>query len=319
MLSKDARAAPVPAAGLERGRSACRGRGISNGRCGAANPLPMKPTSWSAAISSMAPPSSRPRSPRLCRRGQGTSWRTSMRWAAPRHGRRARLPEAGAGGIEHPPGRGDRAPARTPVIGVGVFTGSCAFAAHRRRPAAVLSSRIATSRGRSGRAAQRMARESATTAAVTRGSEGNSRAPRREGRSVMPALGGMRQGGRHHRPNGAIRLAPTCLRRVSRAALASARRRRGEVERLRDFRGRRRPVVAQGSAGALTFLVGKPGLDGHSSGAEQIARERRAERRHGGGLRRHPPDAGADRRGGPCAGHAADGTSILSGSHVPRW
>ena len=47
----------------------------------------------------------------------------------------------------------------------------------------------------------------------------------------------------------------------------------------------------------LTFLVGKPGLDGHSNGAEQIAvRARDAGMR--GGLRRHPPHAGGDRRRG---------------------
>ena len=44
----------------------------------------------------------------------------------------------------------------------------------------------------------------------------------------------------------------------------------------------------------IKFLVGKPGLDGHSNGAEQIA-VRARDCRHGGRLRGHPPDAGADR------------------------
>ena len=62
---------------------------------------------------------------------------------------------------------------------------------------------------------------------------------------------------------------------------------RGEVERVSARLGRR-----------IKLLVGKPGLDGHSNGAEQIA-VRGARLRHGGGLRGHPADAGADRaRGG---------------------
>ena len=52
-----------------------------------------------------------------------------------------------------------------------------------------------------------------------------------------------------------------------------------EVERVSLKLGRR-----------IKFLVGKPGLDGHSNGAEQIA-VRATRRRHGGGLRGHPPDA----------------------------
>ncbi len=46
----------------------------------------------------------------------------------------------------------------------------------------------------------------------------------------------------------------------------------------------------------IKFLVGKPGLDGHSNGAEQIACAR-PRRRHGSRLRGHPPDAGTDRAG----------------------
>ena len=67
----------------------------------------------------------------------------------------------------------------------------------------------------------------------------------------------------------------------------------------------------------IKFLVGKPGLDGHSNGAEQIA-VARPRQRHGGGLRGHPPDAR------PQIVNAAleesvhvVGLSILSGSHLP--
>ena len=52
---------------------------------------------------------------------------------------------------------------------------------------------------------------------------------------------------------------------------------RAEVDRVSKKLGRR-----------LKLLVGKPGLDGHSNGAEQIA-VARPRCRHGCGLRRHPP------------------------------
>ena len=57
---------------------------------------------------------------------------------------------------------------------------------------------------------------------------------------------------------------------------------------------RRSSGSATRSAGGRKILVGKPGLDGHSNGAEQIAvaRPRRRLRRR---LRGHPPDARADR------------------------
>ncbi len=63
------------------------------------------------------------------------------------------------------------------------------------------------------------------------------------------------------------------------------------------------------------LLVGKPGLDGHSNGAEQIAvRARDAGLR--GGLPGHPAHARADRRRGRRRGRARVGLSILSGSHA---
>ena len=59
---------------------------------------------------------------------------------------------------------------------------------------------------------------------------------------------------------------------------------RDEVDRVSDALGRR-----------IKILVGKPGLDGHSNGAEQIA-VRARDAGHGRRLRGHPPDARADRR-----------------------
>ena len=51
----------------------------------------------------------------------------------------------------------------------------------------------------------------------------------------------------------------------------------------------------------IKILVAKPGLDGHSNGAEQIA-VRATRRRHGGRLPGHPPDPRGDRRLGASGG-----------------
>ena len=80
---------------------------------------------------------------------------------------------------------------------------------------------------------------------------------------------------------------------------------RAEVERVSPKLGRRPKI-----------LVGKPGLDGHSNGAEQIA----VRARDAGmevvydGIRLTP---GRDRRRGARQGVHVVGLSILSGSHMP--
>jgi (2R)-ethylmalonyl-CoA mutase len=80
---------------------------------------------------------------------------------------------------------------------------------------------------------------------------------------------------------------------------------RAEVERVSQKLGRR-----------LKFLVGKPGLDGHSNGAEQIA----VRARDAGmdvvyeGIRLTPTEIVAAARSGDV--HCI-GLSILSGSHIP--
>jgi (2R)-ethylmalonyl-CoA mutase len=79
---------------------------------------------------------------------------------------------------------------------------------------------------------------------------------------------------------------------------------KGEVERLSQKLGR-----------TLTFLVGKPGLDGHSNGAEQIATRARAVGMEVvyEGIRLTPQEiVDAAQRSGA---HAV-GLSILSGSHL---
>ena len=66
----------------------------------------------------------------------------------------------------------------------------------------------------------------------------------------------------------------------------------------------------------LKMLVGKPGLDGHSNGAEQIAvRARDAGIR--GRLRRHPPHPGADRQRGARGGRPCRRPVDPVGLHLP--
>ena len=70
--------------------------------------------------------------------------------------------------------------------------------------------------------------------------------------------------------------APTGVSPQARQEAADLDALRGEVERVSLKLGRR-----------IKFLVGKPGLDGHSNGAEQIA-VRALDAGHGRRLRRHP-------------------------------
>jgi ethylmalonyl-CoA mutase len=79
---------------------------------------------------------------------------------------------------------------------------------------------------------------------------------------------------------------------------------RAEVDRISDALGRR-----------LTFLVGKPGLDGHSNGAEQIATRARAVGMEAiyDGIRSTPAEIVARAR--ESKAHVI-GLSILSGSHL---
>ena len=71
-----------------------------------------------------------------------------------------------------------------------------------------------------------------------------------------------------------------------------------EMEAVRE-RGARRSRREPG--GPIRLLVGKPGLDGHSNGAEQIAVAAR-DAGHGGRLPGHPAHAGRDRGRGPRRG-----------------
>jgi ethylmalonyl-CoA mutase len=156
--------------------------------------------------------------------------------------------------------------------------------------------------------AWRAARDPAAVAAAL----ADLRAAARDGRNIMPpsiaaAKAGITTGewGTALREAFGQYRAPTGVGRAARNATQGLDDLRADVERVSRKLGRR-----------LKFLVGKPGLDGHSNGAEQIA----VRARDAGmdvvyeGIRLTPAeivDAARDQ-----AVHVV-GLSILSGSHVP--
>jgi ethylmalonyl-CoA mutase len=156
--------------------------------------------------------------------------------------------------------------------------------------------------------AWRAARDPAAVAAAL----ADLRAAARDGRNIMPpsiaaAKAGVTTGewGTALREAFGQYRAPTGVGRAARNATQGLDDLRADVERVSRKLGRR-----------LKFLVGKPGLDGHSNGAEQIA----VRARDAGmdvvyeGIRLTPAeivDAARDQ-----AVHVV-GLSILSGSHVP--
>ena len=156
--------------------------------------------------------------------------------------------------------------------------------------------------------AWRAARDAAAVAAAL----SDLRAAARDGRNIMPpsiaaAKAGVTTGewGTALREAFGQYRAPTGVGRAARNATQGLDDLRADVERVSRKLGRR-----------LKFLVGKPGLDGHSNGAEQIA----VRARDAGmdvvyeGIRLTPAEiveAARDQ-----AVHVV-GLSILSGSHVP--
>ncbi len=131
------------------------------------------------------------------------------------------------------------------------------------------------------------------------------------GANIMPAVDRGRQGRRHHRRMGRCAAGPNSASSAPRPAFRPGPGRRprdldplrSEVERVSLKLGRR-----------IKFLIGKPGLDGHSNGAEQIA----ARATDAGmevvydGIRFTPAEIVERAR----AGVHCVGLSILSGSHV---
>ena len=194
------------------------------------------------------------------------------------------------------------------VVGVNTLHRERALAALDRRR--LDPHRGGRGRGRADRAAERLARR------ARRQGGGRIAARPARGRSLRAqhhaGLDRGREGRRHHRRMGAR--AARGLRRISRA---DRRRRaarnestapddvRAEIDRVSKKLGKR-----------LKFLVGKPGLDGHSNGAEQIA----VRARDAGmevvyqGIRLTPAEIVESARD---EGVHVVGLSILSGSHVP--
>ncbi len=156
--------------------------------------------------------------------------------------------------------------------------------------------------------AWRAARDSAAVAVALR----DLRAAARDGRNIMPpsiaaAKAGVTTGewGTALREAFGQYRAPTGVGRAMRNSAQGLDDLRANVERVSKKLGRR-----------LKFLVGKPGLDGHSNGAEQIA----VRARDAGidvvyeGIRLTPAEIVETAR--TEAVHVV-GLSILSGSHVP--
>jgi ethylmalonyl-CoA mutase len=154
----------------------------------------------------------------------------------------------------------------------------------------------------------RAARDPAAVAAALR----DLRAAARDGRNIMPpsiaaAKAGVTTGewGTALREAFGQYRAPTGVGRAARNAVEGLDGLRADVDRVSKKLGRR-----------VKFLVGKPGLDGHSNGAEQIA----VRARDAGmdvvyeGIRLTPAEIVETARN---EGVHVVGLSILSGSHVP--
>ena len=223
-------------------------------------------------------------------------------------GGRVELHEAAAGRVElerlEAIERGEQI-----VVGVNRYRRDRAVAARHRR--GVDPHGVAGRRGRAGSSGLRHGAPRATPG----GGGGARRHPGGGAQRAEPDAGLDRGGARrrHHR-----RMGPGVARGVRRVPRADRRRPRGarndggglddlraDVERVSRKLGRR-----------MKFLVGKPGLDGHSNGAEQIA----VRARDAGmevvyeGIRLTPAEivnAALEE------GVHVVGLSILSGSHVP--
>ena len=194
------------------------------------------------------------------------------------------------------------------VVGVNRFTEHRAVPAHHRR--GLDPHRRRARRGRAGRAPQCLAqcpRRQGGGAALAGLS-----AAAAEGRNIMePSIACAKAGVTTGEWGGTLRevfgeyRAPTGVGRAARADVIGLDEVRRDVELVSKTLGRR-----------LKFLVGKPGLDGHSNGAEQIA----VRARDAGmevvyeGIRLTPAEivnAALEE------GVHVVGLSILSGSHVP--
>ena len=288
-------------------RSACRARSTSNGRCACSRSSPTRPTCSNTATSSTAPPRSPPRSRRLSARRAKCSRdieKLGGAIAAVEMGyMKAQLVESNSQRVGS-----DRARRADRGRRQQVHRERALAAVDRRR---LDPHRAAGSRGRADRAAQCVARGArrqggqggaARSARCRRVRSATSCRPRsRPRRPASPPANGrcvLREAFGEYR-------APTGVGRAARNESPAPDDVRADIDRVSKKLGRR-----------LKFLVGKPGLDGHSNGAEQIA----VRARDAGmevvyqGIRLTPAEiVNAAREEGV---HVV-GLSILSGSHVP--
>ena len=150
-----------PAAGLERGARACRGRGTSSGRCGCSRCWPTSPTcsstttcsTGSVVVEAQGRRAGR-RGPRRDRPGPGDG----------RRGRRGRvrLPEVGAGRLARRRGAAGSSPASDVVVGVNRFTDDRAEPADRPTCDAAIQAVDPDGRGGRGRGGAARGGRSAT-------------------------------------------------------------------------------------------------------------------------------------------------------------
>ena len=223
-------------------------------------------------------------------------------------GGRAGLHEAAARGGEH------RAGSRRSSAASGPWSGSNRFVETEPSPLAGAAEAIITVAPEA--EAEQIARLQAWRAArdqkaVSGRAQGAARCAARENRNIMPASiacakAGVTTGewGFALRETFGEYRAPTGVGRAPRNETAGLDDLRADVDRVSRKLGRR-----------LKFVLGKPGLDGHSNGAEQIA----VRARDAGmdviyeGIRLTPAEIVAAAR--EARAHVV-GLSILSGSHV---
>ena len=289
-------------------RSGCRRRGTSSGRCASSRCSRTNPTCSSTATSSRARWSSSARSPSCATRP-----RTELQWVLDGGGSFAMIDEMKGRLVQSHAERVRRIESgELKVVGVNSFTETEPSPLARDRAARRHRDDRSRGRARARRGDREVARASATRPRSTPRSQ-RLRAVAATTENLVPATIELARAG------GTVgewaQTLPRGVRRVPRARPASAAspRRPGAEMRGGAGAGPRRSPSATG--GPIRLLVGKPGLDGHSNGAEQIA----VAARDAGmevvyqGIRLTPAEIAAAARDEDVD---VVGLSILSGSHL---
>ena len=224
-------------------------------------------------------------------------------------GHRPGLHEAAAGGIQHPPGRGDRA-RRADRGRRQPLRRDRALAARRRRRCD--HDGLAAGRSRPDRAARGLAR-----GARRRRGRGRAEGPARlrQGRPQHhAALDRLRQSRRHHR-----RMGVRAARGLRRIPGGDRGRARGAQRQRRPRRHPRRRRSGLAQARTAPEVPGRQARPRRPFQRRRADRGARARLRHGRGLRGHPADAGRD-RGGGAPGRRACGRALDPVRHpICRW